>query len=308
MKQSESLQHLAPALILAQGELEAIVRDSVNPHFRNRYASLDAIVAHVRPVLAKHGLAIIQGTVAPDRDETGRISALTVETMLLHTSGEWISAAAPMPLQKLDPQGAGGAITYGRRYGLSALLSLATDEDDDGAVASRPADRPPLDNRRPAAQSSPASVGASSGAVPTAPRSTGDVGAVQVAIPGVPPGERSASSPASPAPTGTRPLGSFAKEREHPIACPHCGAMELWDNRADKPTPKHPDYRCKKCRKGIWLSDLQPPDDAQRAEQWLARVKPGSAAAAQPVADAAPEKDWEEYPGALVDPEDNLPF
>lgn len=150
MKHSDSLTHLAEALSKAQAEMPTITKDATNPHFKSRFASLDATIATVRPILAKHGLSIVQGASTPDRNEAGVVVAFTVETMLLHVSGEWIVGGAIMPLAKQDAQGAGGAMTYGRRYGLAALLCLATDEDDDGNSASRPAKAPPKQQKAPA--------------------------------------------------------------------------------------------------------------------------------------------------------------
>jgi hypothetical protein len=126
---------VAAAFVNAQRKLKAITKDSTNPHFKNTYASLDAIIEAVRPVLLAEGFGILQGTTAPDRDETGRVTAFTVVTTLVHTSGTMLSTSVVMPLAKSDPQGAGGALTYGRRYGLSALLCLATDDDDDAERA-----------------------------------------------------------------------------------------------------------------------------------------------------------------------------
>lgn len=137
MKQSESVASLAPALAKAQAELKAIAHDSKNPHFKSSYASLDTILEHVRPILAAQGLSIVQGMTTPHTDEHGKVTAITVETMLLHASGEYLSSAAIMPVAKHDPQGMGGAFTYGRRYGLTACLALATEEDDDGNSASQ---------------------------------------------------------------------------------------------------------------------------------------------------------------------------
>ena len=154
MKTSDTLANLAPALAKAQGELKAIQKDATNPHFRNTYASLDTILESVRPVLAKHGLSLVQGAVAPHTDENGVIRSFVVETMLLHASGEYLTNAAIMPLGKPDAQGAGGALTYGRRYGVSALLALATEEDDDGnAAAAKPQAKPAA---KPAPQAAPA--------------------------------------------------------------------------------------------------------------------------------------------------------
>ena len=137
MKHSESITKLAVALVAAQGELKAVGKDAVNPHFKNRYASLDSIIDTVRPVLARHNLAVVQGAGVPETNEHGQLVGFAVETMLIHSSGEWLSNAAVVPVVKSDAQGAGGALTYGRRYGLSALLALATEDDDDGNAASR---------------------------------------------------------------------------------------------------------------------------------------------------------------------------
>ena len=64
---------------------------------------------------------------------------ITITTILMHESGEWMESE-PFTLKatKIDPQGAGSAVTYGRRYSLSAILGVAWDADDDGAAASNP--------------------------------------------------------------------------------------------------------------------------------------------------------------------------
>ncbi len=137
MKHSETFAKLSAALVAAQAQIKGVAKNSTNPHFKNKYASLDDIVAAVRPVLASHKLALVQGACDPIIDHGGSLEGFSVETMLIHESGEWIANAAIVPLTKVDAQGAGGAMTYGRRYGLSALLSLATDEDDDGQRGSK---------------------------------------------------------------------------------------------------------------------------------------------------------------------------
>jgi hypothetical protein len=135
MRTSDSLGALAAALVAAQAEIKAVAKDSTNPHFRSKFASLDGIIESVRPTLAKHGLAVLQGASSPVTDEAGALCGFAIDTRLIHKSGEWIENTAIMPLAKVDPQGAGSAMTYGRRYGLSALLSLSTDEDDDANAA-----------------------------------------------------------------------------------------------------------------------------------------------------------------------------
>lgn len=162
MKHSESLAAIGAALAAAQAEMQSVAKDSTNPHFKSKFASLDTIIESMRPVLALHGLCISQS--AEPRDG----NAIVVETMVLHKSGEWLSNSVLVPLAKVDPQGAGAALTYGRRFGLSAVLCVATDEDDDGNTASRPAarraERPPV---RPTA-STEASAPKDAASAPTA--------------------------------------------------------------------------------------------------------------------------------------------
>lgn len=135
MNQSADIGAIAAALVAVQKRIEPVVKDSTNPHFKNRYASLDSITEYVRPLLAEHGIAVIQG--GGDLTNGG----LMVVTTLLHESGQWISSSYEMPLEKATPQAAGSAITYGRRYGLASFLALTTEEDDDGNSASKPKQR-----------------------------------------------------------------------------------------------------------------------------------------------------------------------
>jgi hypothetical protein len=129
-----------------------IEKDASNPHFRNRYASLDTIVDEIRPILTKHGLSILQ---MPSGD--GESFSLT--TMLLHESGEWIeSPSLMMRPVKNDPQGIGSCTTYARRYSLCSFLSLNTGEDDDGNAATapnKPRQQPQPTNTPPKPQNAP---------------------------------------------------------------------------------------------------------------------------------------------------------
>lgn len=129
MMQSETIGKLAAALSKAQGEMAAAPKDA-RGNF-GRYSTLDSLWDVARPVLAKYELALVQSTdITPD----GRCVLLSV---LTHSSGEWISGVYPVePVQK-TPQGMGSAMTYARRYSFSAMIGLTSDEDDDGALASR---------------------------------------------------------------------------------------------------------------------------------------------------------------------------
>jgi hypothetical protein len=163
MRHSDSIVNISAALFAVQKELEPVKKDSTNPHFKNRYASLETINEYVIELLNKHGILIMQG--GGESQPNGTIS---VETMLVHIkTGEFVTSEVIMPLQKQDPQGAGSAITYGRRYNICALLCISTEDDDDaeGAIARAPRQvqsvasqtghqLPPLQQRsRPAAQS-----------------------------------------------------------------------------------------------------------------------------------------------------------
>lgn len=161
MKTSDSVVSIAPAVVAAAADLQPVAKDATNPAFRNKYATLDAIMEQVRPVLAAHGLAVLQGVVHPET-EGGKVTGLAVETRLLHRSGEWISAIVTLPVEKATAQGAGSAISYGRRYGLSALLGLTAEDDDGQAASHRPAPRATqarpevIETRREASPDAPA--------------------------------------------------------------------------------------------------------------------------------------------------------
>jgi hypothetical protein len=128
MTRSESIAALAKALAAAQRELEGASKDATNPHFKSKYADLAAVWESCQKVLPKNGIAVIQ----PVSVVNGEV---VVTTMLVHESGEFISCELPLVPSQSTPQAVGSAITYGRRYGLSAMVGVAP-EDDDGNAAS----------------------------------------------------------------------------------------------------------------------------------------------------------------------------
>jgi hypothetical protein len=162
MKQSDSIAKLAVALVKAQGDMKSIVKDSTNPAFKSSYASLEATVDTVRPILARYGLCTLQGESAPETDE-GKLTGFNVETIVLHESGEWISTAVFVPVEKPSAQGAVSALTYGRRAGLRAVFTLA-DTDDDGETAQNHAPRAAT---RPVSSTPTASASPRPAATPT---------------------------------------------------------------------------------------------------------------------------------------------
>jgi hypothetical protein len=121
---------LARALAKAQAVMEGASKDKTNPAFKSRYADLASVWDACRGPLTSNGLAVVQLVTAADK------ASVTVETRLLHESGESVSSVLTMPVDKPSAQGVGSAITYARRYALSALVGVAPDDDDDGNAAS----------------------------------------------------------------------------------------------------------------------------------------------------------------------------
>lgn len=126
MEKSESIKNIAIALNEFQRDVETIKKTETNPFFKSKYASLNDILNVIRQPLADNGLSFVQFP-------KGKYC---LDTMLLHTSGEWLSESYEMQPTKNDPQGAGSVITYQRRYALGAILRLNIDVDDDANAAS----------------------------------------------------------------------------------------------------------------------------------------------------------------------------
>ena len=136
MEKSNEVKNLAIALCKFQGAVETIKKTATNPFFKSKYANLADILDIIREPLADNGLSFVQFP-------KGKYG---LETMLLHTSGEWLSEWYEMQPTKNDPQGAGSVITYQRRYALGAILGLNIDEDDDGNKGSQPVKEPEKTN------------------------------------------------------------------------------------------------------------------------------------------------------------------
>jgi len=129
MKKSESIASLAMALSKFQGEVINPKNTANNPFFKSSYCPLNEVINATRSILAKHGLSVLQSP-------SGDGEHIVVTTLLMHSSGEWIEGD-PLVLKadKVTAQGAGSAISYGRRYALSAILGISSDEDDDANIA-----------------------------------------------------------------------------------------------------------------------------------------------------------------------------
>lgn len=128
---SEKIIAIVGSLHKVQGELRGVAKDSKNPHFKNTYASLEAVIDAAKPALQANGITFLQAPGAINE------KGLEVTTTLFHTSGEWLSSTLTVPLQKKDAQGVGSAITYACRYSLMAMLGLPP-VDDDGEAAKKP--------------------------------------------------------------------------------------------------------------------------------------------------------------------------
>ena len=132
INKSENIKNIAEAIVKFQSEVATLKRTSSNPFFRSSYTTLEDIVGVIRPLLAKYGLSFLQNT---NGSGTGEI--ISVSTMLLHESGEFIEFE---PLQiKIsgNVQQSMATVTYLRRYSLQCALGIVTtDEDDDGNHAS----------------------------------------------------------------------------------------------------------------------------------------------------------------------------
>ena len=120
-------KNLATALVRAQAECQNVVMNKTNPHFRSRYADLAAVRDAIIPVFTRHGLSIIQ---CPNMDI--EMGVFHLETRLIHTSGEEMVWCFPLPSDVNKMQSIGSAISYARRYTLSAVAAVASEEDDDG--------------------------------------------------------------------------------------------------------------------------------------------------------------------------------
>ena len=130
MRTSESIKNISKAMAQFQAEVKNPANTANNPFFKSKYAPLNDVLNLVRPILTKHGLSVLQSP-------SGDGEHITVTTLITHESGEWIESD-PLTLKadKATAQGAGSAVTYARRYALSAMLGISSEDDDDGNYAS----------------------------------------------------------------------------------------------------------------------------------------------------------------------------
>jgi len=101
-----------------------VKKDSVNPHFKNKYATIESVLETIEEPMQKVGLGFYQS-----------VKDMTLETILFdYETDSTLTSSVPLLISKSDMQQLGSALTYARRYGLVALLGLEQ-EDDDGNLA-----------------------------------------------------------------------------------------------------------------------------------------------------------------------------
>jgi len=122
---SEKITELAKTMISVQQSLVPALKDGINTYTESSYATLKSVMEVCRNALLSHGIWMTQYPVSVEAGHLGLV------TKIVHAdTGQWQSSLIEMPLPKNDPQGYGSAITYARRYGLSALLGIITEDDD----------------------------------------------------------------------------------------------------------------------------------------------------------------------------------
>lgn len=129
---SPSIGKIAMALSKAQRQFGPAMKDKTNPHYKSKYADMEAVLDVCREPLGANELALIQPPVT-SASGAGRVCIIT---MLMHSSGEWMKSECDFPVGQQTAQAYGSAITYARRYCGQAMLGIAPGEDDDGNAAS----------------------------------------------------------------------------------------------------------------------------------------------------------------------------
>jgi hypothetical protein len=124
---SELINEIGAALAKAQGKIGGASKSSVNPHFKSKYADLASVWDAIRGPLSDNGISVVQ---SPSADG----SKFSVETLMLHTSGQWFRSVLTVTGKDDGPQTAGSCITYLRRYSLQSFAGVAPEDDDANAA------------------------------------------------------------------------------------------------------------------------------------------------------------------------------
>jgi len=142
------MKALYSALVKCQSQIKTALKDSKNPHFKSSYADLTSVMLACKDALAANDLAVLQ---LSRIHESG---APVLVTRIIHTSGEHIEGEFPLVCKDPnDPQKLGSAVTYARRYALSAALGITADDDDGQAAAGHTPAPAPKPQAKPASNS-----------------------------------------------------------------------------------------------------------------------------------------------------------
>lgn len=126
---SDKVDQIIPAVMKVKAKLQAVTKSAANPFFKSKYADLNTHLDAVEPLLAEYGLILLQ----PVKYSAAN-GQNTVASIIMHSSGQFISSEMGVLVEKTDMQKLGSAVTYARRYTLGSLLSMKA-EDDDGESA-----------------------------------------------------------------------------------------------------------------------------------------------------------------------------
>jgi len=152
MEFSAEIDKLAPALFKAQKEIGAVHKSAVNPHFKNKYAPLEAVLEAALATCAKNDLTMFQSVSDPDP------MGFTMNTTVLHVSGQWASGGVRIAVTKVGPQESVAANTYGRRTSCATFWCIAADDDLDGEDAKGHPLQQPVEKFRGSSQPSAPAV------------------------------------------------------------------------------------------------------------------------------------------------------
>lgn len=142
MSQTENIKELITALSKAQGSMKPAVFNKVNPHYKSKYADFASCMDACRNPLAENGIVVTQYCELLN-------DKLNLVTMLAHTSGQWMTSYFPVFTANNNMQSLGSAISYAKRYALTAALGIVADEEvDDDAEAADGRNNPPQEYKK----------------------------------------------------------------------------------------------------------------------------------------------------------------
>lgn len=142
MNKSDTIAKISKSLSILQGEIEDLHKDKKG--YGYKYADLAQCLKILRPLLLKNGLAITQ---IPGFVE----DRISLETVIMHESGEWISGTMEIPVTvgkgMIPAQACGSTISYARRYALISIFGISAEDDDLSSIAAAPIPQPNMDGK-----------------------------------------------------------------------------------------------------------------------------------------------------------------